>query len=90
MDEAMLATLVRDHRVLLTVEDGPAVNGFGAAVAARVADLAPDTRVIVMGAPDQTWEHAPRPSQLAAAGLTAEAIADRVRAVAAHEARVGS
>ena len=90
MDDAALEALTRDHRVLVTVEDGTVVNGFGAALAARVSDLAPETRVGVMGVPDHTWEHAPRPAQLAAAGLTPAGIADRVRAVAAQETRVGS
>jgi 1-deoxy-D-xylulose-5-phosphate synthase len=86
----MLEGLVRDHRVLLTVEDGTAVNGFGAALAARVGDLAPEVRVGVMGVPDRTWEHAPRAQQLAEAGLTAEGMADRVRALAAEETRVST
>jgi 1-deoxy-D-xylulose-5-phosphate synthase len=90
MDEAALESVTRDHRVIVTVEDGTVVNGFGAALAAKVADLAPETRVGVMGVPDHTWEHAPRPAQLAAAGLTAAGIADRVRALAAQETRVGS
>jgi 1-deoxy-D-xylulose-5-phosphate synthase len=89
-DDAMLEGLVRDHRVLLTVEDGTAVNGFGAALAARVGDLAPEVRVGVMGVPDRTWEHAPRAQQLTEAGLTAEGMADRVRALAAEETRVST
>ena len=39
-----------------------------------------------MGAADRTWEHAPRAAQLAEAGLTAEAIAARVRALLAEGA----
>jgi 1-deoxy-D-xylulose-5-phosphate synthase len=85
MDQATIDALLHDHRVLVTVEDGTMVNGFGAGVAARVADVAPETRVGIMGAPDRTWEHAPRASQLAAAGLTAEAIAERVRQLAVLE-----
>jgi 1-deoxy-D-xylulose-5-phosphate synthase len=90
MDEATLDALAQHHRLLVTVEDGTVVNGFGAALAARMADLAPEIRVGVMGVPDQTWEHAPRPRQLAEAGLTASGIADRVRALAAQETRIAS
>jgi 1-deoxy-D-xylulose-5-phosphate synthase len=85
MDETKLETLLHEHRVLVTVEDGTKVNGFGAALAARVHTLAPGVRVGVMGAADRTYEHAGRASQLAAAGLTAGDIASRVRSLAAEE-----
>lgn len=80
LDRAMLETLVREHRLLVTVEDGTMVNGFGAHVAATVAPIAPEVRVGILGAPDRTWEHAGRAEQLAEAGLDAAGIADRVRA----------
>jgi 1-deoxy-D-xylulose-5-phosphate synthase len=85
MDTAMLGLLVREHKVLVTVEDGAVVNGFGATVAAHLGELAPDVRVGVLGADDRTWEHASRSAQLAAAGLDARGIAARVRALAAEE-----
>ena len=85
MDAAMLETVLHDHRVLVTVEDGAVVNGFGAALAARVAELAPEARVGVLGVPDRTWEHAARAAQLAAAGLTPDGIADKVRRLAPRE-----
>ncbi len=85
MDLAMLDGLCKDHRVLVTVEDGAALNGFGAALAAHVAEVSPDVRVGVVGAPDTTWEHAARATQLARAGLDAPGIARRVRELAARE-----
>jgi 1-deoxy-D-xylulose-5-phosphate synthase len=85
MDLATLEGLFRDHRVLVTVEDGTVVNGFGAALAAHVAEVAPDVRVGVVGVPDTTWEHAAREVQLARAGLDAAGIARRVRQLAARE-----
>jgi len=85
LDRAMLEGLVSDHRLLLTVEDGVDVNGFGAYVAAAVERMAPDVRVEIAGIPDRTYEHAPRGEQLAAVGLTAEGIAERVKAGAAEE-----
>ena len=54
--------------------------GSERAFSAVVHETAPEVRVKVMGAPDQTFEHAPRSSQLASAGLTAEGIAESVRA----------
>ena len=90
LDRAMLETLVRDHRILVTVEDGTAVNGFGAYLSTVVAEIAPDVRVVVMGAEDRTYEHASRQAQLAEVGLTGRGIADRVRVAAAQESTVGS
>jgi len=85
MDRETLDALARDHRLLVTVEDGTVVNGFGAALAALVQTTAPDTRVVALGVPDRTYEHAPRAQQLAAVGLTGPGIAARIRALAAEE-----
>jgi 1-deoxy-D-xylulose-5-phosphate synthase len=88
IDRVMLDALVANHSLLVTVEDGCVVNGFGASLAATVEAIAPGVRVLALGAPDRTYEHAPRPAQLAEAGLTAEGIAARVRALHAEEAAV--
>jgi 1-deoxy-D-xylulose-5-phosphate synthase len=88
LDRAMLDALLHTHHRLVTVEDGCVVNGFGAYLAETVQTLAPDVRVIALGAPDRTFEHANRPQQLAEVGLTAEGIAARVRALHAEEAAV--
>jgi 1-deoxy-D-xylulose-5-phosphate synthase len=85
MDHTLLELLVQDHRVLVTVEDGVVVNGFGATVAAHVGELAPDVRVSTLGVADRTWEHAARSAQLAEAGLDAAGIAAKVRALAEQE-----
>ena len=88
IDRTMLEALVRDHTILVTIEDGCVVNGFGAYLAEMVQTIAPGVRVIALGAPDKTYEHAPRAQQLAEVGLTAEGIAARVRALHAEEAAV--
>ncbi|MDP2484043.1 MAG: transketolase C-terminal domain-containing protein, partial [Candidatus Palauibacterales bacterium] len=85
MDLVTLEALVKDHRLLVTVEDGTVVNGFGAALSVHVGEVAPDVRVGVLGAADRTWEHASRAAQLAEAGLDAEGIANKVRQLAGHE-----
>jgi|SRR5579884_139274 1-deoxy-D-xylulose-5-phosphate synthase len=85
VDRATLDALVREHRLLVTVEDGVVTNGFGAALAGLVETIAPEVRVVPLGAPDRTYEHAPRARQLAEAGLTGEGIAARVRALVAEE-----
>jgi 1-deoxy-D-xylulose-5-phosphate synthase len=85
MDREMLDALVRDHKLLVTVEDGTVVNGFGAALAGLAQTMAPDVRVVALGVPDRTYEHAPRAQQLAEVGLTGAGIAARIRALAAEE-----
>src|SRR6266513_2615711 len=60
MDREMLDALAREHKLLVTVEDGTVVNGFGAALAAVVQTTAPDLRVVALGVPDRTYEHPPR------------------------------
>ena len=85
MDREMLDAVVRDHKLLVTVEDGTVVNGFGAALAAVVQTTAPDVRVVALGVPDRTYEHAPRAQQLEEVGLTGAGIAARIRALAAEE-----
>jgi 1-deoxy-D-xylulose-5-phosphate synthase len=85
LDEEMLQALTTDHRLLVTLEDGSVVNGFGAFVARRVAETAPSVRVLALGVPDRTFEHAPRARQLEEAGLTAAGVAARVRALAGEE-----
>jgi len=85
LDRETLDALMREHRLLVTVEDGAVVNGFGAHLAAVVQTTGPEVRVVPLGVPDRTYEHAPRAHQLAEVGLTGPGIAARVRALAALE-----
>ena len=85
MDHAMLEALARDHRLLVTVEDGCVVNGFGATLAGLMQTIAAEVRVVPLGVPDRTYEHAPRARQLEGVGLTGAGLAGRVRALAAEE-----
>jgi 1-deoxy-D-xylulose-5-phosphate synthase len=85
LDRELLETLVRSHSLLVTVEDGTVVNGFGASVSALLHTTTPGARVITLGVPDRTYEHAPRAQQLEEVGLTGPGIAARIRALAAEE-----
>src|SRR6059036_2607040 len=85
IDREILDALTHEHKLLVTVEDGVVVNGFGAYIAAVVQTTAPEVRVVQTTAPDRTYEHAPRAQQLAEVGLTGPGIAARVRALAAEE-----
>jgi 1-deoxy-D-xylulose-5-phosphate synthase len=88
MDQAMLETLTRDHKLLITIEDGAVTNGFGATLAGQLQGTASEIRVVPIGVPDRTYEHAPRARQLEAVGLFGKGIAARVRALAAEESLV--
>jgi len=82
-DESMLTHVAASHRAILVVEEGTVVNGFGAAVSARLLSD-PEfegLRVHVHGVPDRIIEHATRGEQLAEVGLTPGGIAERVRAL---------
>jgi 1-deoxy-D-xylulose-5-phosphate synthase len=85
-DAALLSTIVADHRQILVVEEGTVVNGFGAMLAAVVADMESHVRVHAHGVPDRIVYAASRARQLAACGLDPAGIADRVRALHGTEA----
>jgi len=88
-DELTLQALLADHKQLLAVEEGTVVNGFGAYMAAQVASLDASVRVHAHGLPDRIVYAASRARQLARAGLDAEGIAARVRALYETEALAG-
>jgi 1-deoxy-D-xylulose-5-phosphate synthase len=85
MDESMLERLAREHRVLVTVEEGTVVNGFGAQLAERMQTTHPEVRVVALGVPDRILDQAPRAEQLETYGLTADGIARRIGALRAEE-----
>jgi 1-deoxy-D-xylulose-5-phosphate synthase len=85
MDEGMLAALVQRHRVLVTVEEGTVVNGFGAYLAETLQTTHPEVRVVALGVPDRLIEQAPRAEQLDTFGLTPDGIARRIVALRREE-----
>ncbi|NJD11435.1 MAG: 1-deoxy-D-xylulose-5-phosphate synthase [Gemmatimonadetes bacterium] len=83
-DAELLEQLARNHRALLTLEEGTVVNGFGALIA-RLIDALPmehPPRVEVLGVPDRIIEHASREEQLAQCGLDVPGIGVRARRLA--------
>jgi 1-deoxy-D-xylulose-5-phosphate synthase len=73
--------MARSHPLLLTVEEGTVVNGFGAWMARELhaLELERPPRMASMGIPDVFVEHGGRDELLAELGLDAEGIAGRVR-----------
>jgi 1-deoxy-D-xylulose-5-phosphate synthase len=76
-DARVLAEIVRDHRNILVVEEGTVVNGFGAHMAAVIAEMDASIKVVSHGVPDDFIDQAPRVKQLAQIGLDARGIAYR-------------
>jgi len=86
-DEEMLRTVIAENRQLLVVEEGTVVNGFGAHMAAVVAQMDSSVRVIAHGVPDKFIEQASRARQLAVTGLDASGIAARVKELRQADSR---
>ncbi|MBZ9750406.1 1-deoxy-D-xylulose-5-phosphate synthase [Deinococcus sp. HMF7604] len=74
LDEAMLRTLARTARALVTVEDNTVVGGFGSAVLEFLNAESLQVPVRVLGIPDEFQEHATAESVHARAGIDAQAI----------------
>jgi 1-deoxy-D-xylulose-5-phosphate synthase len=88
-DEVTLAAVLAEHEQILVVEEGTVVNGFGAFISSVIARHDSSVRVAVHGVPDRIIHAAPRTRQLAACGLDAPGIANRVRALLETEAMAG-
>jgi len=86
-DAETLAAIVADNRYVLVVEEGTVVNGFGAHLAAVVADIDSTVRVAAHGVPDSFIEQAPRARQLSSIGLDPAGIAARVRQIRQSDTR---
>jgi 1-deoxy-D-xylulose-5-phosphate synthase len=85
MDTAMLESLTQRHRILVTVEEGTIINGFGAYLAETLQTTHPEVRVVALGVPDRLIEQAPRAEQLDIYGLTPAGIARRIAALQHEE-----
>ena len=80
-DEIMLESVAHESRLVVTVEEGTVVNGFGAMLARELQASHPEVRVHCLGVPDRLMEQAPRAEQLERFGLTGAGIAARIAAL---------
>ncbi len=88
-DEVTLNAILSDHAMVLTLEEGTVINGFGAFMSATIRRLAPQVRVSVHGVPDRIVYAASRARQLAQCGLDVSGVVERVRALHESEALAG-
>ena len=73
-----LAALVREHRMVVTVEDSGRHGGFGSALAAVLRDADCDVPLRDLAVPQRFLAHGTREEVLAGIGLTAQDVARRV------------
>jgi len=67
--------LARDHRIVVSIEDGVRVGGIGTRIRQDLRAAGVDTAVDELGLPDEFLEHATRDEILERVGLTSQAIA---------------
>ena len=72
---ASVVELARQHRLLISIEDGIRVGGVGTRIRQALRDASVDTAVSELGTPDEFPSHASRAQLLEDAGLTAAHIA---------------
>ncbi|QHC58958.1 1-deoxy-D-xylulose-5-phosphate synthase [Rathayibacter sp. VKM Ac-2760] len=67
--------LARDHRIVVSIEDGVRVGGIGTRIRQDLREAGVDTAVTELGLPDQFLDHAKREEILEDVGLTPQHIA---------------
>ena len=78
LDKALILDLVRNHKLIATVEDHALMGGFGSAVLELVSEEREDAgKIVRMGIPDRFMEHGPRNLILKNIGLDEDGIADK-------------
>jgi hypothetical protein len=80
LDTELLDSLVADHDLLVTIEDGVLMGGFGSAVGESLLDrgMAGDVHMLRLGLPDRYVTHGKPALLREEVGLTADAVAGRV------------
>ena len=80
LDAELIAALVAEHDLLVTVEENVLAGGFGSAVVEHLADkdLMSEVRVLRVGLPDRYVTHGTPALLREEVGLTPEAVAERV------------
>ena len=73
--------LARDHRIVVSLEDGIRVGGIGTRIRQDLREAGVDTAVTEIGLPDEFLEHGSRADILERVGLTPQHIARDVTAM---------
>ena len=78
IDEEMLHSICKTHDLIITVEDGCLMGGFGSAVLEFMADNGYTSRVVRLGIPDKIIEHGEQSELYAECNYDAAAIVKSV------------
>lgn len=73
-----IVDFARDHRIVVTIEDGIRVGGVGTRIRQDLRQAGVDTGVDELGLPDEFLEHDTRGNILTRVGLTPAAIAGKI------------
>ena len=86
LDVEMLSTVASHYPVLLSVEEGAIMGGFGSAVNEALVAMGIGVQCDILGVPDMYIEHGDQSWQAEAAGISPARIAERVKAAIAVKA----
>jgi len=73
-----IVDFARDHRIVVSIEDGIRVGGVGTRIRQELRQAGVDTGVDELGLPDEFLEHDTRGNILSRVGLTHDAIATKI------------
>jgi 1-deoxy-D-xylulose-5-phosphate synthase len=80
LDAGLVAQLMAEHELLVTVEEGVLAGGFGSAVWETLSDAGLPSRILRVGLPDRYVTHGSPKLLHEEVGFTGKAIADRILA----------
>ncbi|GAB2200309.1 1-deoxy-D-xylulose-5-phosphate synthase [Sessilibacter sp. MAH4] len=80
IDEALIASLVQNHELLVTIEDNTIAGGAGSAVNEYCQQECFDVNVLNCGLPDYFQDHGKRDQLLNEAGLSVEKLTQNIEA----------
>ena len=75
LDQELLSELISKHKLVISVEDGAVMGGFGSAISELITDLNLQTQLIRLGLPDKFVPHGTQAELYQLCGFDAESIA---------------
>jgi len=90
LDAGLVAQLMAEHELLVTVEEGVLAGGFGSAVWETLSDAGLPSRILRVGLPDRYVAHGAPALLHEEVGFTGRAIADRILAAVGAPDSVGA
>ena len=79
MDEEMLGSVLKNHSVVITMEENVLAGGFGVLALSLINSKKPDTKVINFAAPNSFIEQGSKDRQMKECGLDADSIMERLK-----------